>query len=90
MVKVQSLPKSALGESPRRPSWYAAGMPDVKTSPREPAAVAADCTQTFSFGPKYPPPAHVGRVFERGFRMAKPKIEPKSEAPNVHPVFNPR
>jgi len=45
--------------------------------------VAALCTQTFSLGPKYPPPAHDGRAFDRGLRMAKPKMDPKRDAPTA-------
>ena len=33
-------PKSDTGSSPRRPSWYAAGKPDVKSNPKDPAACA--------------------------------------------------
>ena len=65
-------------------------MPLVKIRPRDPAAVAADWTHTFSFGPKYPPPAHVGKALDIGLRMAKPKMEPKRDAPKVQPVFRPK
>lgn len=65
-----SLAKSSFGDFPSKPSRYAARNPEVKSKPREPAAVTADWTQTFSFGPKYPPPKAVGKVFERDFRIA--------------------
>lgn len=67
-----------------------AGTPDTKPAERPPAVVAADCAEQFSLGPKYPPPHLGGSAVERGLRIAKEKIAPNNEAPNVHPIFKPR
>lgn len=67
-----------------------AGIPDTKPAERPPAVVAADWAVQFSLGPKYPPPHLGGSTLEIGLMMAKEKMAPKSEAPNVQPIFKPR
>lgn len=52
--------------------------------------VAADCAVTFSLAPKYPPPAHNGRIRDNGLMMAKLKMAPNMDAPNVQPILRPK
>lgn len=83
VVKAISLPKSAWGSSDRRFKRYMAGIADTNRIPSPPEAVAAVWTVQFSFGPKSPPKSLPrrplsGMAREKGFRMAKPKIAPKS------------
>jgi hypothetical protein len=72
IVNVNSRPISSRGLAPRRPSWYAAGKPEVKSNPRLPAADAVDWHTLFSLGPKYPPPSQRGAAVEKGLRIENP------------------
>lgn len=73
-----------------RPSLYMAGIPETKPAERPPEVVAADCAVQFSLGPKYPPPQRGGKMLDSGLIMAKEKMAPNKEAPNVQPIFKPR
>ena len=92
MVKVTSLPKSSAGLSLRRPSRYKAGIPEMNTLDKPPAAVAAVCTILFSRGPKSPPSSgkDSGSDLAKTLIAEKPTMAPNKLAVNVHPVLRPR
>ena len=82
-MKYTYLPTSASGYCDIRFMRYIAGTADTKIMPMPPADVAAVWTVQFSLGPKGPPHTQPGRksmvkALDSGFRMAKPKMAPKS------------